>query len=375
MANIRIKDLPVGSFAPGEKMASDSVGTGSQQFDVQAVITGVLDDVHNLAPGAFVTGQKVLIDDVGGATQVDVDDVIAAVFADIQNLPPGTLTAGEKIATDSAANGARQIDVQLILDEINTAIAALGAVTTADNGLVLNPAGNVQLGGNLLANTQVGGLALGLDLDLVAADLSLIADGGTGIVLSATGADVDIATPGGEIKMIPSAGAPVVGDHWVAQNVDGRGAWETQEVPAYAEGFLAPGSPGTPFLVAAAGTPIQITGLSPGELAGPLSIVGDALLVGVGGAGMYTVHGNWSFDGSSNTNAIMGIRYNGAVAMLPKSIATRRLSTGGDVGAASNGILVALAEGDTLDMAIDSDTNGSTYNIWYANFHIHRIGP
>lgn len=375
MANIRIKDLPAGVFQAGEKIASDSLGTGSQQFDVSAVIAGVLDDVHNLPAGAFVTGQKVLIDDVGGATQVDVDDVIAAVFADIRNLPAGTLTAGEKIATDSAGNGSRQIDAQDILDAIDAAVAGLGAITTVNNGLTEVPAGNAQLGGALLANTQVGALASGLDLDLVAADLSLVADGGAGLTLAATGADVDIAAPGGDIKMVPSAGAPVVGDHWVAQNVDGRGAWETPTPPAYAEGFLDPGPPGTPFLVAAAGTPIQITGLSPGEIAGPLSIVGDALLVGVGGAGMYTVHGNWSFDGSSNTNAIMGVRYNGAVPMLTKSIATRRLSTGGDVGAASNGILIRLAEGDTLDMAIDSDTNGSTYNIWYANFHIHRIGP
>lgn len=72
-------------------------------------------------------------------------------------------------------------------------------LTTADNGLTVNPAGNVQLGGSLLQNTDI--------TDSAPADFNVTLDQGGGLTLDVTGNNIGIQSDNGDIQQIAENGA------------------------------------------------------------------------------------------------------------------------------------------------------------------------
>ena len=94
-----------------------------------------------------------------------------------------------------------------------------GGIVTADNGLTA-AAGNVQLGGALLANTFIGASLSGFTFGVEADDILLAAD--FGIVMQAGGAG------SGDFRINTPSAPPVAGALWTAKDTLGNGQWATR---------------------------------------------------------------------------------------------------------------------------------------------------
>jgi hypothetical protein len=374
MADIRIKDFPAGPFQSGERMGSDSDANGTRSFDVDAVIDGVLEDIHNSPDGPFSSGRKFAMDStLNGREKIDVDDVTAGVLAEIRNQIVGTFTAGEKLVTDSAGNGTRQIDVQDIIDAYDAAIAAaiaaalVGYINTANNGLTESPAGNVQLGGDLIQNTIVGVAASGFTLDVLADIITAIGD--NGVVVNTVAGDTEIDAAG-SVKILGST-TPAVGDVLEATAVDGTAQWVTPTPPAYGEVGMNPGGPGTTFNIALAGTPVKWTGLTLGDFdaGGLVTFAADRFDINAGGDGRYRVSLSMGFDGD-NDNYNLLLYKNG---VLVPDIQMVRTIAGASEGSWSITGFVDMVATDFLEIFFDAGSNNRNLRVWYSNWNIERI--
>lgn len=406
----RIKDLPVGAYAIGEKIALDSDPTGTRQVDVEDAIEATLGAIRNLTAGSFDVTQNMALDNTTiGTRRITLQQLVNGIFEQVRLLPlDGTPADNDHFLIDSVAEGTRSIH----WDQI---VAAISAITDAQSGL--QEVGTAaRLGGALLQNTVVGAPAGGFDLTLNGQNLTLNADaalaltalaaaatltgqtnatvqalagaasmtgqtaatvssaagaasltGQTDANVTATTGSVSIGATAGSVKILEVGGAPAIGDRLHAKAVDGSVQWVK---PSYGELFLATGGAGTPFTVVTAGTPVQVTGMTAGEVSGAptLTAAASTFTVGASGAGLYRIGAQISNAAGGNDVIHMLVRRNAAT--VGKLYAVTNIDEAQCMAITG---LLSLNAGDTVSLAVDSDVNNRTINIRRANFNLTRI--